>query len=140
MVDFDVYTHEFWWIGSLYATGEPAWVKPRWSDGTVDVYTKDALNGLQVLVYLWDPNSVCVPGNIVDCLRLKVEFTVPSGPAPFEPIQPGEVKELPTATWTLGEGDIGIYAGTVLVWCFAYEGYFWIQAPKSKSWTWKVAP
>jgi hypothetical protein len=141
MVDFDVYTQEFWWIGSLYATGEPAWVKPRWSDGSVNVYTKDALNSLRVLVYLYDPISACVPDNIVDCLRLKVEFVQPSGPPPFEPIQPGEVKQLPPVTWTLQEEDIGLYRANVQVWCFAYEeSHRWVQAPESKTWTWKVGP
>jgi len=78
-VDYDVYTPSFTWLGSLYATGTPAWVTTRWIDLTLDeiypdVLTEEGLNSLQVLVYFYDPEGHGGSGNIVDALRLKVWY------------------------------------------------------------------
>ena len=77
-VDYDIYTRDdFTWLGSLYATGEPAWVTPRWIYGwTVDelypaILNKDGLNSLQVLVHFYDPLGYGA-STILDALRLKV--------------------------------------------------------------------
>lgn len=76
-VEYDIYAPDFTWLGSWYATGEPAWVTPRWVSGqTVDerypaVLTRDGLNNFQVLVYFYDPLGYG-PGTILDALRLKV--------------------------------------------------------------------
>lgn len=78
LVEYDVYTEDdFTWLGSLYATGESAWVAPRWTYGqTVDelypaILNKDELNGLQILVHFYDPLGYGA-GPILDALRLKV--------------------------------------------------------------------
>ncbi|UCE28552.1 MAG: hypothetical protein JSV85_04520 [Candidatus Bathyarchaeota archaeon] len=76
--DFDIYANDFTWLGSLYATGAPNWVTPRWvGDATVsDLYpvakTEDGLNGMEVLAYFYDPAGAGGPGNIIDALKLEV--------------------------------------------------------------------
>ena len=80
--DFDVYTYpNFDWLGSLYATGEPAWVTPRWVGGqpasamVPDLLTQSGLNSLQVVLHFWTTDGSPRPPSQIDCLRLKVEFT-----------------------------------------------------------------
>jgi len=79
-VDYDVYNQSFTWLGSLYATGGPAWVTPRWvDDQTLDeldptVLTEEGLNSLRVLVYFYDPGGSGGAGNIIDAMRLKVWY------------------------------------------------------------------
>jgi len=82
-VDYDIYTEDFTWIGSLYATGEPAWVTPRWIGQTVDeIYpdalTEEGLNNLRIMAYFWDPEGHGGAGNIIDALRLKVWYQEPT--------------------------------------------------------------
>lgn len=90
-VDYDVYTlPDFVWLGSLYATGAPAWVTRRWYPSwTVDqVYpaalTEAGLNSLEVMVYFYDPYGSGGTGNIIDALRLKV-YTAISATIDFTP-------------------------------------------------------
>jgi len=76
-VDYDVYNQSFTWLGSLYATGAPAWVTPRWvEDQTLDeldptVLAEEGLNNLRILIHLYGPGG---PGDIIDALRLKVWY------------------------------------------------------------------
>ena len=76
-VEYDIYAgDDLTWLGSLYATGEPAWVTPRWIGQSVDeaypaVLAEEGLNSLQVLVHFYDPLGYGA-GPILDALRLKV--------------------------------------------------------------------
>ena len=90
-VDYDVYTlPDFVWLGSLYATGAPAWVTRRWyPTWTVDkVYpaalTEAGLNNLEVMLYFFDPYGSGGAGNTIDALRLKV-YTAISAIIDFDP-------------------------------------------------------
>ncbi|UCE29469.1 MAG: hypothetical protein JSV85_01710 [Candidatus Bathyarchaeota archaeon] len=80
-VDYDVYATGFNWLGSLYGSGTPEWVTPRWvgTDTASDLYpallTATGINDLEVMVHFWDPSGHGGPGNVLDCMRLKVEFT-----------------------------------------------------------------
>ncbi|UCG36304.1 MAG: hypothetical protein JSV64_06740 [Candidatus Bathyarchaeota archaeon] len=80
LIDFDVYTKDFTWLGSLYATGAPAWVTPRWvgTDKTSDLepalLTAAGISDFEALVYFYDPMGYGGLGNILDCLRLKIVF------------------------------------------------------------------
>jgi len=88
--DFDVYTTpDFVWLGSLYATGAPAWVTRRWESWTVDevypaVLTEAGLNSLQVLVYFFTLDRLPRPPAQIDSLRLKV-YTAISATIDFTP-------------------------------------------------------
>ena len=89
--DFDVYTTPDWvWLGSLYATGVPAWVTRRWYPSwTVDeVYpaalTEAGLNSLQVLVHFFTRDRLPRPPAQIDSLRLKV-YTAISATIDFTP-------------------------------------------------------
>jgi len=91
-VDYDVYTlPNFVWLGSLYATGAPAWVTPRYtpsgsnaSDLDQTLLTEQGINNLQLLVYFYDPYGSGGPGNTIDALRLKV-YTGISATIDFAP-------------------------------------------------------
>ena len=89
-VDYDVYALPgSIWLGSLYATGAPAWVTPRWIGVTVgEAYpaalTEAGLNTLEVLVYFFDPDGAGGANNIIDALRLKV-YTAISATIDFSP-------------------------------------------------------
>ena len=89
-VDYDVYTLPgFIWLGSLYATGAPAWVTPRWIGLTVDeaypaALTEAGLNNLEVLVYFYDILGLGGANNTIDALRLKV-YTAISATIDFTP-------------------------------------------------------
>lgn len=91
-VDYDVYTlPDFVWLGSLYATGAPAWVTRRWyPTWTVDeVYpaarTEAGLNNLEVLLYFFDPSGEgSTQENSINALRLKV-YTAISATIDFTP-------------------------------------------------------
>ncbi|UCE29230.1 MAG: hypothetical protein JSV85_00360, partial [Candidatus Bathyarchaeota archaeon] len=81
----------FVWLGSLYATGAPAWVTPRWtppgsnaSDLDQTLLTEEGINNLQLLVYFYDFYGSGEPGNIIDALRLKV-YTGISATIDFAP-------------------------------------------------------
>ena len=93
-VDYDVYTlPDFVWLGSLYATGEPAgsWVTRRWyPTWTVDeVYpaalTQAGLNNLEVMLYFFDPSGEgSTQEHTINALRLKV-YTAISATIDFTP-------------------------------------------------------
>lgn len=89
-VDYDVYTlPDFIWLGSLYATGAPAWVTPRWISETVDeaypaALTEAGLNNLEVLLYFYDILGLGGANNTIDALRLKV-YTAISATIDFTP-------------------------------------------------------
>ena len=88
--DFDVYTTpDGVWLGSLYATGVPAWVTRRWYSWTVDevypaVLTEAGLNSLQVLVHFFTVDRLPRPPAQIDSLRLKV-YTAISATIDFTP-------------------------------------------------------
>ena len=143
-VDFDVYNGSFAWIGSLYATGDWAWVEPRWVDSAPasemdpSLLTEEGVNNFTILLHFYDPDGVSVPGNIIDCIRLKVEFSPTSPPdPPVYVIQPGEVLELDPATWILASRDIGTYAVTCTVTYTHYE-FVWNQGIRAQTRRWRV--
>ena len=141
-VDFDVYTQNWAWLGSLYAAGEPAWVGVRWTGASVNeadpsAGTLEGLNALKVLVMLYDPDLICVPGNIVDCLRLKVEFG--PLPTPIYVVPPGEEMDFDLSEWTLREEDVAKYACTITVYT-TYNDFAWNPAPKVQTRSWEVRP
>ena len=90
-VDYDVFTlPDVVWLGSLYATGAPAWVTPRWvwgapaSDLDPTLLTEEGINNLQLVVLFYDPAGLGGTGNIIDALRLKV-YTAISATIDFIP-------------------------------------------------------
>jgi hypothetical protein len=91
-VDYDVYTQDFLWLGSLYADDSPKWVTPRWVGGKAasemapDLLTQSGLNSLEVTLYFYDPKGFGGEGNIIDALRLRV-YTAISVTIDFTPGQ-----------------------------------------------------
>jgi hypothetical protein len=132
-VDFDIYSaFDFGWLGSLYGTGAPAWVGVRWTtDYVTDVCpwtaTESGLNGFMVLGYSYYGTGV---GEILDCLRLKVEFAkvAPVVP-PSDWLLPGEMGSC-EGCWILdGMTDKGKFVGKATV-QFSLNGATWVSAAK----------
>jgi len=92
-VDFDVYNAGFDWLGSLYADGAPKWVTLRWVSGPVSdadpsLKTEAGIDAFKVLVYFYDPDLHGGPGNIIDSIRLMVEFKALYPPIPVLAVSP----------------------------------------------------
>lgn len=149
-VDFDAYDGNFAWHGSLYATGAPAWVTPRWLDpgecvSTInpDTRTEAGLNGFQVLLYYYDPTNVGGSFDIVDCLRLRVDFaSVDPVDPPVFTIAPGDCVCLNASSWILAEEDVGFYRGTATCY-YTYNEFTWIAGKREYPlwlWVWKPWP
>jgi len=147
-LDFDVYDGDFNWLGSLYASGGPAWVTPRWldpgqvaSDIVPALLTEAGVNSFKAMVYFYDPGLAGGAGNIVDCIRLKVEYktdrtNMPSDATVYE-IQPGEVAELVLAYFPLLIVDAGTYVTTATVY-FSYTSYIWNTAEHVITRSWHI--
>jgi len=100
-VDFDIYSEAFNWLGSLYASGSPAWVSPRWTADPASalepsLLTEAGINAFRILTYFYDPKGFGGAGNIIDCIRIKVEFkpmrpptTMYVSPPPIINVAPG---------------------------------------------------
>jgi hypothetical protein len=139
-VDFDIYSaFDFTWLGSLYGTGAPAWVGVRWTaDYVSDVcpwtLEQAGLNGFQVLGLSYYGTG---SGEILDCLRLRVEF------ASVAPVEPPEYELAAGATmstegtWIVTMDDLGRYVGRATV-QYSYSGNSWIPASKIKDFTLNV--
>jgi hypothetical protein len=133
-IDFDIYSaFDFSWLGSLYGVGEPAWVGVRWTaDAVSDVcpwtLEQDGLNGFMVLGYSYHGIG---SGEILDCLRLRVEFAsvAPVQPPVYE-LGPGESMTI-ASTWIVTMDDLGRHVGEATV-EFSYSGNSWIPASKVK--------
>jgi len=135
-IDYDAYSQNFAWVGSLYGAGAPAWVTPRWvgadttSDMEPSLLTEAGINDFGLLLYLYDPDSLGGPGNIVDCARLRVDF---ASVAPVDPpiytILPGENITVET-TWILDMVDVGRYNCKATVEFSTFGD--WIPAAKTK--------
>ncbi len=147
-IDYDIYTSAFDWLGSLYATGAPAWVTPRWvgSDRTSDILpallTEEGINDLEVLVYFYDPGAAADGTDVLDALRLEITYKADRVALPLSPddyvIQPGEVLTLEVAVWPLQPEDPGTYVTTVTVY-YSFGGTFWnIGAKKVVTRSWWV--
>jgi hypothetical protein len=145
-VDYDVYATGFNWVGSLYGTGTPEWVTPRWvgSDKTSDLYpallTEAGINDLELMVYFYDPEGHGGPGNIVDCIQLEITFKADRVALPLEEplyvVQPGEVMYLEPLIWPLQPEDVGTYVCTITVY-YSYAGTFFNTGDKkviTESW------
>jgi hypothetical protein len=145
-IDYDVYTSSFDWLGSLYATGAPAWVTPRWvgSDRTSDILpallTEAGINDLEVLLYFYDPDTLADGTDVLDALMLEVTYKADRVALPLSPddyvIQPGEVLTLEDALWPLQPEDPGTYMTTVTVY-YSFGGTFWNVGAKkvvTRSW------
>jgi hypothetical protein len=146
-VDYDMYAGDFTWLGSLYGRGEPFWVRPRWIGASVsDVYpaalTEAGLNDMVALAYYYDPDGYAT-ADIIDCLRLRVEFApylISPSATPEYLIQPGQEMDFDTAIWEpLKAWDVGKYAVSITVYC-TYNGYSWVPGPKVQTRTWWVKP
>ena len=145
-IDYDVYTGDFDWLGSLYATGEPAWVTPRWtgpvnaSDIVPALTTQEGLDNLQLLVYFYDPDGLATGDDVLDAIRLTVYFRAGRVTLPLTPptlvVQPGEVVYLDLATWKLEPEDVGSWECTITV-QYSYFGARFNEATKhviTESW------
>ncbi len=130
-IDYDAYANNFAWLGSLYTTGAPSWVTPRWvsPDETVSVLyppamTEAGLNSFHLGLYFYDPGHSTIGDDVVDALRLRVEFS-PVDPAlpPDFVLQDNDKVWLDTATWILAEEDVGFYTGIVTCY-FTYNGLY----------------
>ncbi len=128
-IDYDAYAPNFAWLGSLYSSGEPSWVTPRWLDPGETVSTiylpantEAGLNDFHMGLYFYDPGHTTLGDDVVDCLRLRVEFSPvdPASPPDFV-IEPDTTMWLDSATWILGEEDVGFYQGTATAY-FSYYG------------------
>jgi hypothetical protein len=133
-VDFDVYCAyptAFAWFGSLYSTGSPEWVEPRWTiDAVSDVVpgTLDpaVLNDLTIFLFFYCGDPVPLHLFKVDSIRLRVEWamTAPRDP-PVYVLDPGETLTVPIALWEPLLEEIGRYYVTAYVF-FSY----WITYPE----------
>jgi hypothetical protein len=145
--DYDIYNGvNFAWIGSLYATGDWKWVGTRWADAPASdmdstLLTEAGFNGFMALVYNYNPSLVPGAGNIIDCMRLKVEFYPPVEPAttPVYVCPPGGTLTLDDAAWVLRDADLGTYATTATAY-FSYYGTDWFEAAKVQTKTWHAYP
>jgi len=155
-IDYDVYSGDFDWLGSLYATGEPAWVTPRWTtDNASDILpalkTQEGLDSFKCMLYFFDPDGLATGEDIVDALRLTIYFkagrvVLPPNPPEFV-VQPGEIIWLPTATWRLEPEDVGVtgpslYETTITV-QYTYFGARFNEATKkviTRHWVVNPAP
>jgi hypothetical protein len=145
-VDYDVYTQNFEWLGSLYGTGMgPSWVTPRWTDGdTVDIMapstkTEAGFNDLMMLMYGYGATSAA---DKVDALKLVVEFYPPLDPVdpPIYTVQPGEALELNPSAWLLRPDDVGQYMVTVTAYFTVVGGGTWNLGGKSTTRSWRIDP
>jgi len=143
-VDYDIYTGDFDWLGSLYAKGDWAWVGTRWvggasaSDLVPALATEEGLNNLKVLVYFYDPDGYGGAGNFIDSLRLFYPPVSPIEPVVYT-LQPEETLELDPATWILRSDDVGRYTVTATVY-YSYYGVKWIPGEKVMTRSWWVEP
>jgi hypothetical protein len=145
-VDYDVYSQNFAWLGSLYGAGSPQWVAPRWvgPDETVDVLepsskTEAGFNDFMVLMYGYGPASAA---DEVHALKLVVEFYPPLDPVdpPVYTVQGGEALELGDAVWLLRPDDIGQYMVSVSVYFTVVGGGSFYVGGKSTTRSWRCDP
>jgi hypothetical protein len=125
-IDYDVYAPGFNWLGSYYGTGagmvwqdQPRWIDGIASDNYPDLLTEDGINGMEVLVYFYDPSALNDGTDVVDAMYLEITFLADRVALPLaEPmweIQPGEVTWLEPLVWPMELEDIGTYTCTITV-------------------------
>jgi len=142
--DFDMYSGSFTWLGSLYATGDWKWVGTRWADAPASdmdptLLTEAGFNAYSLLVYNY--GAAPGPGNIIDCMRFKVEFYPPVDP-PTTPVYvcpPKGTLALDDSMWVLRSSDLGTYAVTGTAY-FSLYGSTWFESEKVQTRTWHVYP
>jgi len=146
-IDYDMYSQNFNWVGSLYAvgTGLPEWVAPRWigadaSDAEPTLLTVEGVNDFGAILYFFDPDNLATGADIMYSLRLKVYLGWPDPthePAdpPVFTVPPGESIWVDAVTWITGYNpellgeDATFYRGTATVfysyneYSFSHEGY-----------------
>jgi len=144
--DYDIYSGGFAWLGSLYATGGWKWVGTRWADAPASdmdptLLTEAGFNNYMVLVYNYNPGLVPGAGNIIDCMRFKVEFYPPVDPptTPIYVVPPKGTLTLTDSTWILRDADVGTYAATATVY-FSLYGGSWFEGAKVQTKTWWASP
>ncbi len=86
--------------------------------------TEAGLNSFHLGLYFYDPGHSTIGDDVVDALRLRVEFS-PVDPAlpPDFVLQDNDKVWLDTATWILAEEDVGFYTGIVTCY-FTYNGLY----------------
>jgi hypothetical protein len=143
-VDYDVYAYPlggFAWLGSLYGTGSPAWVTPRWTADSVsmivpEALTEEGLNAFSVIFHSYYSGA----GNFIDALRLRIIFASVDPLSPLTmTIDPGMCNWTDVATFITTEDDMGFYRGTATCY-YTFNGNNWIQGDTEKriwAWVWK---
>ena len=118
-VDYNIFAPDLTLLGSLYATGEPAWVTPRWvlPEETVDVLypeikTQQGFNDFKVLIYFFDPNGYGGAGNILDALKLNVWVGIPRVHNTNTGLNYSTIQEAIDAPETLNGHTIFVEAGS----------------------------
>ena len=138
-VDYDIYSQDFNWLGSLYGNGAPEWQVPRWTSDPSHVNEPGLLdptflNDFAVMVYYYDPDGLSMGDDHLDALYIEVGYKVGRVAIPVDPpvymVEPGEVTWIGEgAVWPLQEEDVGTYTTTVTVF-YSYNGLFFVEATK----------
>ena len=138
-IDYDIYSQDFNWLGSLYGNGAPEWQVPRWTSDPSHVNEPGLLdptflNDFAVMVYYYDPDGLSMGDDHLDALYIEVGYKVGRVAIPVDPpvymVEPGEVTWIGEgAVWPLQEEDVGTYTTTVTVF-YSYNGLFFVEATK----------